>query len=470
MTKTQKYISKRNLPTLALIGRVNVGKSTLFNTLTKGNKALISDIPGTTRTSNEGIIVWRGQEIALIDTGGLTFDDEKVPLADDIIIQSERAIKEADIILFVVDARAGVLPQEKELAKRLRKMTHKPVLLIANKVDNPRVEMTLTDKEWYQLGLGEPFAVAGASGKQTGDLLDHVFTMLETLDHNPEDADREDHYNETITVSLIGKPNVGKSSLFNKIIGQEKVIVSPMAHTTREPHDTLVTYEQTTTTGETIKQQIKFIDTAGIRRKSKVHGILERMGIHKSIHAADDSEITLLVLDGSETISSQDMQLGGLLEKRSKSVIILINKWDLTEENDDTHRNHVQRMVHSYFPHLKFAPIFFVSGKTGEKVHQIFPAILHAWHARQTHIANRALEKFLENATKEHRPARGKGTRHPKLLGMHQVNENPPIFELFIKQQTSLHRSYVHYLENRLREQFDFFATPIVIKLKKVHR
>ncbi|MBT3817600.1 MAG: ribosome biogenesis GTPase Der [Candidatus Magasanikbacteria bacterium] len=468
MTKSQRTIHDKGLPTVALVGKVNVGKSTLFNTLTKQKKAIISDIPGTTRTSNIGIVIWRGQEIRLIDTGGLTFDDQ-VPLEDDILKQSERAMKEADIILFMIDAKAGILPQEKELAKRLQRISIKPVILIANKVDSEKINMTLTEPEWYKLGLGEPFAIAGASGRQTGDLLDNIFDILEQEEKNPKDF-TEEKEGDVIKVSLIGKPNVGKSSLFNKIIGQDKVIVSPMAHTTREPYDTMISYEHTQTDGEIKKQLITFVDTAGIRRKSKVKGILERLGITKSIVVASDSDIALLVLDGSEPISSQDMQLGGLLEKKSKSVMIVINKWDLTEDNSDTNRNEVRRMVYSYFPHLKFAPILFVSGKTGEKVHQIFPYILHAWNARKTHIANRALEHFLEQSTKEHRPARGKGTRHPKLFGMRQLHENPPIFELFVKQKTSLHRSYVHFLENRLREQFDFFATPIVIKLTKVDR
>lgn len=215
---------------------------------------------------------------------------------------------------------------------------------------------------------------------------------------------------------------------------------------------------------------MKFIDTAGIRRKAKVHGKIEREGIFKSIDSLRDSDLILFVLDGSEVISSQDMQLGGLIERRAKSVIILVNKWDLAEDASDTQRNFTKKKIYSYFPHLDFAPIEFVSGLTGVGVHKIFPLIMKVWEARHTRIANRGLENFLEKATKEHRPSRGKGTRHPKLLGMKQLEVAPPVFEVAVKFQTSLHRSYVSYLENKLREEFNFLGTPIVMKLRKIKR
>jgi GTPase len=458
----KRTVNERELPIIALVGRVNVGKSTLFNKLIEDQKAIISAIAGTTRTSNEGIILWCGKEVRLVDTGGLSFEDG-VPLEDDILEQSEKAMKQADIILFVTDAKTGVLPQERILAKRMRRIITKPVLLIANKVDNGRIEKTLTDPEWYKLGLGEPFPVSSASGRNVGDLLDKVFEMLESGETTPQFFEEETN---AIQISIIGKPNVGKSSLFNKIIGEEKVIVSDMAHTTREPHDTLVTFTKKQG-DEVVEHNFNFIDTAGIRRKARVAGSLERAGIKKSIESLEKSDLILFVIDGSETISSQDMQLGGLIERRAKSVIILVNKWDLAEDNSETNRNYVKKMVYSFFPHLDFADIIFVSGKTSYSVHKIFPEILQVWEARQTQIPNRVLEKFLEKITKEHRPARGKGTRHPKLFGMTQINVSPPIFEVHVKYRTSLHRSYINFMENKLREQFGFKGTPIVIKLKK---
>lgn len=468
---TPAKITNSNLPTVALVGRVNVGKSTLFNRLIEEDKAIVSPVPGTTRTSNEGNIIWRGKNIRIIDTGGLTFTDE-VPLEEDILKQSERAMKEADIILFVADAQDGILPQERLLAKRMRRISHKPVIFIANKVDKQNLEYNLNDPEWLKLGLGVPFPVSGANGRNTGDLLDLIYKTLGKIKVLPKKLPTKKR--EIINVSLIGKPNVGKSSIFNKLIGQEKVIVNPMAHTTREPHDTLVEYDISSAEGETTRARkgvlINFVDTAGIRRKNRVEGALERDGIGRSIRSAENSDIILLVVDASEVISAQDMQLAGLLEKRAKSVIILINKWDLTPDNSDTYRNEVKRMIYSQFPHLDFAPILFVSGLTSYRVHDIFPLLLRAWSARHTEIGPAVLHSFIKQVQKQHLPSRGKGTRQPEIIGFRQLNNNPPVFEALIKYRTSLNRAYVNYLENKLREQFDFFATPIIIHLTKMKR
>ncbi|PLX28467.1 hypothetical protein C0581_02180 [Candidatus Parcubacteria bacterium] len=275
-----------------------------------------------------------------------------------------------------------------------------------------------------------------------------------------KEAKRDD-----IRIALVGKPNVGKSSLFNKIIGEEKVIVSDIAHTTREPFDTTLLYTQ----GKK-KHKLTFIDTAGIRRKAKVKGKLEREGIGRSIKTVEESDIVLLTLDGAEPIASQDMQLGGLIERRSKSVIILINKWDLSEDVSDTYRNDVKKMVYAHLPHLKFAPILFVSGKTGYRVNQILPLITQIAQSRKTTIEQNVLDKFMDRILRQHKPARGKGTRQPKVLGFKQIKSEPPIFEMRIKYRTSIHRSYMSYVENRLREDFDFTGTPIVIKLTKMRK
>ncbi|MBI5222129.1 MAG: ribosome biogenesis GTPase Der [Candidatus Magasanikbacteria bacterium] len=459
---TPAAIKPNNLPTVALVGRVNVGKSTLFNRLTEKNQALVSAIPGTTRTNNEGLVLWRGKYFKLIDTGGLTFD-EKIHLETDIIKQSEKAMAEADIIIMVADARDGVLPQEKELAKRVRRLADKPILFIANKADSNKIARGLYAPEWLRLGLGEPLPVSAANGRNTGDLLDAIFKKLKKLKKNPKTKTAE---KEIIQVCLIGKPNVGKSSLFNKLIGQEKVIVSPIAHTTREPHDTLVSYEEKINDkNETFL--INFIDTAGIRRKANVAGELEQKGIGKSIEALEKSDICLFVVDGAEPISSQDQQLGGLLERHGKSVIILINKWDLAEDNSDHQRNEVKKMIYNEFPHLRFAPIMFISGKTGYRVHDIFPPIIHAWNSRHIIIPEEALRAFLRQLIKTHRPARGKGVRQPEIVALRQIGSNPPVMNTVVKAKTSLHRSYVNFIENKLREQFDFFATPVIIKLSK---
>jgi len=223
-------------------------------------------------------------------------------------------------------------------------------------------------------------------------------------------------------------------------------------------------------TSQTIKQPIIFVDTAGIRRKANVSGHLEQAGIMKTLQSIDQSDIVLFVIDGSEPIAQQDMQLGGLIEKRGKSVIILINKWDLAPDNSTEKRNRTEKFVRAHFPHLSFAPILFVSGKTGEKIHQIFPAIIRAAEARKTEIVTSSLAHFLERITKEKLPSRGKGTRHPKLLGLRQIGTNPPVFEILVKYRTSLHRSYVNYVENKMREKWNFYATPIIIRLTKMRR
>lgn len=480
---TPAKIDSANLPVIALVGRVNVGKSTLFNRLIEQDKAIVSKIAGTTRTSNEGTILWRGKYLKLIDTGGLTFD-VTIPLEKEILAQSERAMKEADIIIFVADAQTGLLPQERELAKRLRRITHKPVIFIANKVDKTKFAQNLTEPEWHKMGLGEPFPVSAANGRNVGDFLDLLYSTLQKMKIRPKKKDTKEP--GTINVSIIGRPNVGKSSIFNKLIGYEKVIVSPIAHTTREPHDTLITYEyEKSELGDIItandeakdkektaklKQKINFVDTAGIRRKASVHGHLERAGIHKSIDMISESDIVLFTIDGAEVISSQDRQLGGLLEKHSKSVIIIVNKWDLSEDNTDHHRNEVKEMIYSYFPHLDYAPIIFVSGLTSYRVHDIFPMIIKAWQSRNIVIPDQKLKTFLKRVQTLHKPTRGKGVRQPEILGFHQIATNPPIFEASIKVKTSLHYSYVNFLSRKLREEFKFFGTPVVIKLTKMKK
>jgi len=366
---TPAKIIVSNLPTAVLVGRVNVGKSTLFNRLTETTHALVSDIPGTTRTRNVGTVHWRGKSFQLVDTGGLTFD-ETVPLEKDIIEQTETAIKSADLILFVVDLQDELLPQEKELAKHLLKKYrgNKQIILIGNKADSAGIRQNIYNQEWQKLGLGLPTPVSATNGSNIGDLIDLIYKSLAKSKKRP----KVEVEKTALKVAIIGKPNVGKSSLFNKLIGEPRVIVSDMPHTTREPHDTLI---------EMDGARIIFVDTAGIRRKTKVAGELERQGIGKSLDAINRSDIVLFVLDAAEPISDQDKQLGGFLEEHAKSVILVINKWDLAEDNEDGFRNEVKERIYKYFPHLSYAPIVFVSAKTEYRVHQIFPLIKQAAEA-----------------------------------------------------------------------------------------
>ncbi len=450
-------IIQKNLPAVALVGRVNVGKSSLFNRIIEQNLALVSGIPGTTRTRNIAEASWRGKNFELIDTGGLTFE-QNVPLEDEIIRQTELALEQADVIVMVTDIKEGLLPQEFELAKMLRKRAKgKPIILVANKADSPQCYATIHEPEWQKLNLGEALPISASSGANLGDLLDVIYSKLSKAKRRPKTAVEI----KAINIALIGRPNVGKSSLFNKIIGEDRVIVSEMAHTTREPHDTLV---------EVGGQPLLFIDTAGIRRKSRVEGELEENGVGKSIGAIKRSDIVLLVLDATAPITDQDQQLAGLLREKTKSVIIIVNKWDQAEDNDDAFRNDVKNLVYQNFPHLDFAPIVFTSAKTGYRVHQIFPLITQAYAERQHQVPEAELKAFLKRCTSRRLPTRGKGVRHPKILDFHQLKVNPPMFELFIHSKTSLHFSYVNFIKNRLREEYGFFATPLVIKLTKMKR
>lgn len=459
--------TNEHLPNVVLVGRTNVGKSTFFNKLIEQNKAIVSQIAGTTRNNNEGDVLWRAKYFHLIDTGGQdSFENE--PFAREIMNQAESAIDIADIVVMVVDAKVGVLPQEKELVRNLQKKLKKTgatLILVANKVDSKKIANSLDNEEWLKLSLGKPMAVSAANGSGIGDFLDVIHTTLRKLKRTPKvkkTVERQD----AIRISLVGKPNVGKSSLFNKLIGEEKVIVSDIAHTTRESFDTDIIYKES----DKIRHHITFIDTAGMRRKAKVSGILERGGIGKTIESIESSDMVLLILDATESISSQDMQIGGLVARRSKSTIIVVNKWDLVEDHSDTMRNKIKTDIYSVFPHLKFAPIIFTSGKTGYRIHDLFPLIIRAMNARKTAIPNAVLHTFIEEIQKQHRPSRGKGTRHPKIMGLKQINSNPPVFEIYIKYRTSIHRSYIHYIENRLREYFDFTGVPIIIKMTKMKR
>lgn len=460
---TPATINTHNLPNVVLIGRANVGKSTLFNTLTETHKALVSSISGTTRNNNEALVLWKAKYFNLIDTGGVD-NSENEKFINEILAQSESALQEADIIIMVIDTKTGILPQEIELARKLN-LKYKDVkkILVANKADAKKYDLNLDARDCAKLQLGSPIFISATNGRGTGDLLDVLYSEFNKLKIRPKKIKEEK--NENIKIALIGKPNVGKSSIFNKLIGQDKVIVSDIAHTTREPFDTDMHFEY-----EDKKYNLTFIDTAGIRRKNKVQGKLEREGIFKSIESIEKVDLILLVLDANEPIASQDMQLAGLIEKRSRSVMILLNKWDLAEENEDRFRNDTKKLIYAHFPHLDFAPILFVSGKTGYKIHQIFPDIIKIMEARKTEIPRYTLDKFIDTITQEHRPSRGKGIRHPKVIGFRQIATNPPVFELFIKYRTSLHRSYINYIENKLRESFNFYGTPIIIKLRKAKK
>lgn len=440
-------------PKVAIVGRTNVGKSTLFNRLVEQQKSLVSSIPGTTRDRFEADCIWRGQVIRVVDTGGL--DTENI---NDIEIntkeQARLAIKEADLILFVVDIRAGLQKEDRTLARELNK-SKKPVIVVGNKADNAKFRALKDDKEWHKWELSPPIAIAAARGVGIGDLLDEVYVGLKENNTPPVDIQEI----STIRVSVLGRPNVGKSSLLNSIIGHNRFITADSLHTTREPNDTLL---------EVDGQSYLFIDTAGIRKMARVNAgksKLEISGVKKSLTAVKRSEVVLLVLDISKEIESQDKHLAGELAEAGASAIIIANKWDKIPDKDANTINEYEKYIRAHLPMLTYAPIVFTSAHTGKRVQGLFDVIDKVYSSRFTQLDHRETHAFISRAISRHQPSRGKGAAHPKVTSFKEVRINPPTFKLGIKQKRkdSLNDSYLKFIENLLRKYYDFEGTPIKI-------
>jgi len=487
--------AREKLPTVAIFGRVNVGKSTLFNRLTETKQALASKIEGTTRDGNIGVVSWRGKSFELVDTGGiidLKYLAGKKRKTEDIEEQvqarSRQILERADFILFVVDALDGPLPQDKQMALFLKKtisgrdfaVGKTKIVLVANKADNPKIRKEVA--EFHKLSLGEPVPVSAANGSGTGDLLDLIIKNLK-FEKKKAGADKEKKKTnppggagekekreggEVVKAAIVGRPNVGKSSLLNSILGEERIIVSPIPHTTREPQNTEMEYK---------RKRIVLVDTAGISKKGaqaaykkkEKETSLEKMGIAKSIAALGKADVALLVVEINKPITRQDLRVAEEIIKRKKSLIIIANKWDLVK---DKNTKKYTEYLRSEFPFAAWAPVQFVSALTGAKVKKIMDLILDIGEQRKKKISDSSLNSFLMRAVKKHRPAKGKGLKHPRIHGFKQVEADPPVFELRIGAKDDLHFSYVRFIENRLREKFGFSGTPITIyvaKNKAVH-
>lgn len=448
---------EKSLPTVAIVGRTNVGKSTLFNCLIEKKKALVSSIAGTTRTSNIDTFLWRGKKFRLIDTGGVDFDKTNL-LEIEIKKQIKTAFQETNAILFLVDLQAGFLPQEKIWAKELRHLKV-PLLLVGNKADSQRFRQNVYNPEWLKLGLGVPLPISAVNGTGVGDLLDKVIEKIDLPNHK---ISQENSFNDLspIYVSILGRPNVGKSTLFNALIGEERVIISPIAHTTRESHDTLIIKD---------KEPYLFVDTVGLRKRSRQDRGLEREGVAQAENSLGNSNLALLVLDANEPFTAQDKDIINMIsEKSRKGLIIVVNKWDLIDDKYVELQNEVKERLYRYFPPLCFAPIIFVSGKTHQNVEKIFPLIKQVAANCKKKIDNRTLDDFLKKLIRYKTPLTGKGVRHPKIYALRQVDVEPPTFEVTIKQKTSLHDSYLRFMENKLREYFDLLGTPVVVYVRKI--
>lgn len=425
---------------VAIVGRPNVGKSTLFNVLAGEKIAIIKDVPGVTRDRIYADCQWRGSTFQVIDTGGIE------PESDDIILkqmrrQAELAMDIADVIVFITDVKAGVTVSDEEVAQMLRK-TKKPVILVCNKCDrvgNPPDELY----EFYNLGLGDPLPISAGKKLGIGELLDEIYENFGEVTTEIED-------DETIRVAVIGKPNAGKSSLINRILGEERVIVSDIAGTTRDAIDSYF---------ENSHGKYIFVDTAGIRRKNKVYDQLEKYSVLKAKSAIEKANVCLIMIDATEGVTEQDEKIAGLAHEAGKGVIIVINKWDLVEKETRTLENY-KKQVYDRLSYLTYAPIIFVSTVTGQRVDKLFEMINEVDKQNSQRVPTGLLNDVLADAITITQPPSDKGKRL-KVYYMTQVSTRPPTFVIFVNSKELMHFSYVRYIENHLRKQFGFKGTPI---------
>ena len=425
-------------PVIAIVGRPNVGKSTIFNRIVGERVSIVEDIPGITRDRIYSSADWLTHEFNIIDTGGIEIGDE--PFLEQIRQQAEIAIDEADVIIFMTNGREGVTAADEQVAKILYK-TKKPIVLAVNKIDNPDMREMIYD--FYSLGFGEPFPISGSHGIGLGDLLD------ECAKHFPKE-DEQQYADDVIKFSLIGRPNVGKSSLVNAFLGQERVIVSNIAGTTRDAIDTPYTYED---------QDYVIIDTAGMRQKGKVYESTEKYSVLRALRAIERSDVVLVVLNADEGIQEQDKKIAGYAHEAGKAIVIVVNKWDAIEKDEKT-MNFYTQQIREHFLFLDYAPIVFVSAKTKQRVHQILPVVKRVSENHAMRIQSSILNEVIEDSVARNPAPADKG-RRLRIYYATQVAIKPPTFVVFVNDPELMHFSYERFLENRIRETFDFEGTPI---------
>ena len=427
-------------PLVAVVGRPNVGKSTLFNAIVKKRISIVEDIPGVTRDRIYFDAEWLGHEFTMIDTGGIEFVDEKEHIFSSMRYQAELAIREADVILFVVDGKTGIQPQDEEVATILR-TSGTPVILVVNKIDSVEQEMNMY--EFYGLGIGDPIGVSAINLMNLGDLLDEVLKHIQT---NPSEEDGDD----VIHIALVGRPNVGKSSMTNALLGQERVIVSNVPGTTRDSIDTHWSYEGT---------PFVLIDTAGMRRKAKVDIPVERYSVVRALRAVDRSDVAVLMLDGTEGVTEQDKKIAGYVHEAGKGCIIVVNKWDLIEKDSKTSQK-FEEDIRRELAFLQYAPILFASALTKQRIHRLADMVKFVSEQQHMRVSTSVLNELLEDAQLTNPPP-AKGGKLLKIYYMTQASVQPPTFILFVNEPSLMHFSYERFLENKLRETFGFEGTPI---------
>ena len=428
-------------PIVAIVGRPNVGKSTLFNIFANSRISIVEDTPGVTRDRLYATAEWLDHEFMMVDTGGIEIMNADA-IAVSIRQQAQIAIKEADVILFVCDARAGITTEDADVARLLRQ-SKKPIVLAVNKADSPKQEMNTF--EFYNLGIGDPIAVSASNHLGLGDLLDAVGAKFPS-DKMAGDLEEEDE----IKVALIGRPNVGKSSIFNALVGEERSIVSDVAGTTRDAIDTPVVRNG---------QKYLFIDTAGMRRKAKVDEPIEKYSVMRSLRAVDRSDVVLMVFDAVEGVTEQDKRIVGYAHEAGKAVILVVNKWDLYEKDNSSTLRYTETL-RKELVFLQYAPVVFVSAVTKQRIHRLPEVISYVAEQNAMRIATSILNQVIEDAVAINPPPTEKGKRL-KILYVTQVKIKPPTFVIFVNEPEIMHFSYQRYLENKLREAFGFEGTPI---------
>ena len=427
-------------PVVAIVGRPNVGKSTLFNVLAGERISIVKDTPGVTRDRIYADVTWLNHEFTMVDTGGIEPDTSDIILSQ-MREQAEIAIETADVIIFITDVRQGLVDADAKVADMLRR-SKKPVILVVNKVDDFNKYMPDV-YEFYNLGIGEPHPISAASQLGLGDMLDEVIAGF-PQNYNLDEED------DTPRVAIIGKPNVGKSSLVNRLVGENRVIVSDIAGTTRDAVDTRVKYNG---------REYIFIDTAGLRRKNKIKEELERFSIIRAVSAVERADVVILMIDATEGVTEQDAKIAGIAHERGKGIIIAVNKWDAIEKNDKTIYKHTEK-IRQTLSFMSYAEIMFISAKTGQRLNKLYETIDAVIENNSMRVATGVLNEIVTEAVALQQPPTDKGKRL-KIYYVTQVAVKPPTFVIFVNHKELMHFSYVRYLENRIRDAFGFQGTSL---------
>ncbi len=438
-------------PIVAIVGRANVGKSTLWNRITESGRAIVSSKPHTTRDRNYAPCLWRAHVFDVVDTGGM--DTEKNVIGDGIRQQAEQAIQEANVVLFLIDSQTGILPQDVELAKKASSL-NKHIILVANKTDRNTNLGTALSAEFWKLNLGEPQPISASSGKGIGDLLELITEKLVSLKKPPVPHQES----QSLNVVIMGRPNVGKSSLMNAILGEERSIVSPIAHTTREPLDTHFTWND---------QPVTLIDTAGMRKRARITEKLEHEGVERNRQALARADVAVLVVDATDDPRKQDKHLADLLQSMNRGMIVAINKWDLIPDKTTKTSHIFEDLVRQSLPFLAWAPFVFISAKKGQRVREILNMAFKIKEERLRVISDNAMDKFLKQTIARQKPRADKGSKTPFIVSIYQTGTNPPRFLATVRgAKTTVHQAWLKFFERKLREKFGFTGTPIALDIE----